>query len=299
MGNPNDQAFLQAVILQPGGTLVVYDPLVIDAGTEPAAPPVNYTPPDGSVVGIFGGGNGGQNLLTGPGAGSCIQGFVYQVFFCNTHTLLTAIATSGIKAPPIGTDLHGNPCPTSRSFKIVDQDQSDNVQTRYLLTADGRTAQDNAENVASLPGAEVIKNGSDNTLLTRFVLPAIGCTPWLLPDAATGTLQPTQAANEIQAAIYQDAPQALIPAGDPMVGPANLLLLNEYRSSVYQPTVSVLGQANTVAYCAHMQNTAPAFFSEYASLLSASSSPDSGTNLHDFLVARFQASVQQLGCHNH
>lgn len=296
MSNANDQVFLQAVILSPNGSLSIYDPLVVDAGTSPAANPVDYTPPRGSIVGIFGGGNGGQNVVVGPGSDACTS-MAYQVFFCGTHRLLSKILERGIHIPYIGRDAHGKPCPTVRSFAIVDQDQSDNVQTLYLLTPDGRTAQDNATTRSLLPDANVIANGSDNTLISRFVDPAIGCSAWLLPDISMGGApQPSQAANELQALYYQREPVALIPAGDPMVGPNELQLLNSYRFSVEQPTVDSLGEANTVSYCRHMMHIAPRFFSSYSSLLSASPSPDPNMNLHDFLVSRYQSSLQLLGC---
>ena len=65
---------------------------------------------------------------------------------------------------------------------MVDQDPSDNVTTDYLLTASGQTAQFNAANQAALPGATDIVNGSDNKLLTAFVDPTLGCTPFEAPD---------------------------------------------------------------------------------------------------------------------
>jgi hypothetical protein len=44
----------------------------------------------------------------------------------------------------------GHDCLTTRSFDVVDQDQSDNVTTTYLLAPGGRTAQFNAANQAPL-----------------------------------------------------------------------------------------------------------------------------------------------------
>jgi hypothetical protein len=43
------------------------------------------------------------------------------------------------KRIPGGKARDGLPCPTVRDFAVVDQDQSDNVNTHYLATADVRT----------------------------------------------------------------------------------------------------------------------------------------------------------------
>lgn len=280
---------------------MIYDPLVIDSGTTPAAPTVKYNPPPGSVIGVFGGGNNVTTILDGKGASNCTNGAdgipFGQVWFCNTRNLLNAILAAHIKIPPIGRDIHGSRCPTVRSFKIVDQDQSDNVQTKYLLTADGKTAQLNAENQAGLPGSTIIANGSDNTLLSRFVDPAIGCSAWLLPDvSADMALQPSQAADELQGLAYQRKPIAYIPAGDPMVGPNNLDMVNAYRLALLQPEADGLGQASTTRYCSHLVHIAPAFIESFKTQFLASPSPDPAMNLYDFIVARYQASIQLLNC---
>lgn len=290
------------MVLQPDGLLVTYDPLVTDEGVSPAATPVAYTPPEGSIVGIFGGGNNVTTILDGPGSGYCTNGAdnipFGQVWFCNTRSLLRGILRAGIHIPVLGYDSNGGVCPTVRSFKIVDQDQSDNVQTLYLLTPDGRTAQDNAANQAAFPGSTVIANGSDNTLMSRFVDPAIGCNSWLLPDVSRDmALQPTQATNELQGLAYQHRPVAYIPLGDPMVGPNNLEMVNAYRSSLLQPIAHSRGAANTQRYCNHLRHIAPAFFNEFMAQFKASASPDPAMNLYDFLVARYKASLQLLGCH--
>ena len=56
------------------------------------------------------------------------------------------------------------------------------MTTKYLVTATGTSAQNNAANVAALPGATAVGNGSDNALLNGFVDPTIGCTPFTAPD---------------------------------------------------------------------------------------------------------------------
>ena len=51
---------------------------------------------------------------------------------------------------------------------MIDQDQSDNVTSIYLVTANGQTAQFNAANAANLAGATKAVNGSDNALHLRL-----------------------------------------------------------------------------------------------------------------------------------
>lgn len=293
---------MQAVIFdKTNKTLSTYDPLVITDGTTPAAAPVAFTPPANSDVAIFGGGNDDTTTLVGPGAAFCVNGAAGavfgQVFFCNAAQLFADINAAGLTIPPLGTDSLGQPCPTVRSFKIVDQDQSDNVQTTYLVTPTGQTAQNNAANVAALTGSFVQKNPSDNRLLSNFVDPAINCTAWKLPDISSdNALTSTQATDELQAAAYQGDPMALIPLGDPMVGPGSLAMVNAYRVNVDQPLVKGKGEANTTPYCKHLQNTAPGFIAAHKAEFLASPSPAAGVNLYDFLQGRFTASLQLLNC---
>lgn len=290
--NPNDEVFLQAIIFDPATrSLSVYEPLVIDAGTVPAAAPVPVAVPAGAVVGIFGGGNGGMNVVNNK---SCVS-MLYQVFYCNTYNLFSEINHYHIHVPVAGVDSHGQPCPTVRSFRIVDQDPSDNVTSTYLLTASGQTAQNNSANQSALAGASIIYNGSDNALLA-YVDQAIGCTPFLLPDLSNnGTLVPSQGADELLAAASDG--KALIPAGDPMVA-YSLLLLNEYRVSVDQPAVRTLGQANTQSYCSRMIHDQSNFLSSYKTTFQNTPAPPfaGGGNLYDFLNGRLTASIQLLHC---
>ena len=46
-----------------------------------------------------------------------------------------------------------------RDFALVDQDQSDNVISTYLINANGQTAQDTKANVNAVTGATPIGNG--------------------------------------------------------------------------------------------------------------------------------------------
>lgn len=294
--------FVQAVIYNPGNrTLSTYPPLVIDAGTTPAISPMPAHLPKGAVVGLWGGGNDTFTKLVGAGAAQCVNGadgrLFGQVFFCGAAHFFSVVNTAGLAIPALGLTSDGQPCPSTRSFQIVDQDQSDNIQTTYLVTASGQTAQNTAENRAALGNAVVATNGSDNRLLTNFLDPALGCTPWRIPDIAdAGNLLPTQATDELQAAAFQAAPVALIPAGDPMVGPNSLNMVNAYRRGVDQPIIARIGQASTAAYCKHLLAIAPAFLSTHQAAFQASASPDAGMNLYDFLVSRLNATRVILGC---
>jgi hypothetical protein len=319
--DPNTNVFIQAVILDTDtGQLSTYSPLVIDAVSAPAIVPVAPVLPMHHIVGVFGGGNDNVTTLVGASY-QCVNGIsgkpFGQMFFCGAHGLFDAInkfrinlpaitdhsgsvlvpaSSSPLAIPYIGTESDGQPCPTVRDFRVVDQDQSDNVQTTYLITQTGQTAQNTAANRAALAGAVVAKNGSDNRLVSLLVDPAIGCHPWKIPDLAdNGNPVPTLVTDELQAAAYQSN-QAVIPAGDPMVGPNNLTMVNLYRLNVNQPRAASLADAVDSAYCQNMSENAPPWFNYYKVQFSASVSPAAGVNLYDFLVARFAASLVLLGC---
>lgn len=304
--NPNQAVFVQAVIFDTATRqLTTYSPLVIDEGTLPAIVPSVLTISTTSVIALFGGGNDDATFLTGSGASSCVNGAdganFGQVFFCNASQFWQNINAAHLSIPSLGIGNDGQPCPTVRSFKIVDQDQSDNVQTTYLVTSSGQTAQNTATNRQLLPGATIVVNPSDNRVLTNFVDPALGCTPWMIPDIADdGNLVPTQATDELQAATYQDNPVALIPSGDPMVGPNVLDMLNAYRQGVDQPQINALGQADTQAYCAHLKDIQPGFLANNQATFTnfPSPVPSIGPNLYAFMQARLTASFQILGCKN-
>ena len=65
--NSAQTAFVQGAIINPAtGTISIYDPLVVDAGTQPAVTPTVPTLPAGAVVALWFGYNG--NTLTLAGA---------------------------------------------------------------------------------------------------------------------------------------------------------------------------------------------------------------------------------------
>jgi hypothetical protein len=313
-------AFVQATILDPAtGALAVYSPLVITQGTTPAAAPVVPTLPANAVVTIDFGFNGTN--LTQVGAtptalqqGNCVDnlnGSIFgQVSFCNGTAFFQAVATAEaaglLTVPALAVSPKtGQPCPTTRSFTMIDQDPSDNVTTTYLLTATGQTAQFNPANVAALPGATPIVNGSDNKLLAAFLDPTLGCTPFQAPDLSqAGALGPSQALNEIQAQA-QAAPAALVPENDEMTLVNNAFSAdktNLYRSEIGQPAISAAADATSspANFCQNMVNIQTAFLNANQALLATGGSPVPavGTNLLTFLANRELMSFTNLNCAN-
>jgi choice-of-anchor A domain-containing protein len=314
--NTAQSAFVEAAVFDPAtSTISIYSPLVIDKGTAPAAPPVVPTLPRNAIVAIWIGFNGNNLTLTGAGAttlanAKCVNGvpgsIFSQVSYCNAPAFFaaanTAIAAGTLVIPALGTDSTGQPCPTVRSFFVVDQDQSDNVDTRYLATATGATAQYTKANVAALKGAVTITNPGDNRLLSVFIDPAIGCTPFKAPNLADpGTTVPAVALNELSARYRQATPVAMIPAGDPMaevLGTFDVPKTNLYRQGVDQPVSASGFFVDTGRYCRQMLRVAPARFAAEQTLLANFPSivPAAASNLFTFLAQRYVAAYQLLNC---
>jgi hypothetical protein len=228
-----------------------------------------------------------------------------QVSFCNGIAFFRA--AHRLTVTPAGNiPGTGQPCPTTRDFRIVDQDPSDNVTTRYLVTADGQTAQLSQANAAALPDATPIGNGSDNALLDRFVDQALQCMPLQAPDLSQGGAMGTsQALDELSAAASQQPPVALVPENDPMVLVNNAFSAAKtslYRVNVGQPPVSrAPGTADSPAgYCQNMINLQAPFLSGNQALLAGNPSPvpDVGTNLLTFMANRLSMSFANLNCAN-
>jgi hypothetical protein len=204
--------------------------------------------------------------------------------------------------------VDGRPCPTVRDFFAVDQDQSDNLPTSYLMTSDGM-AQRTQANMSRYPDALTLGNPSDNRLVDVALDGALGCTPWKAADLADpGQMVPALPLNELQARAKQGFPVALVPAGDPMVlsnGSRDLVKVNAYRRGVDQPPVAWSFQADTARYCRNMLRMAPARMMQDQALLMPDAahptrglSPDPGAadSLFTFLAQRFVASYDILGC---
>jgi hypothetical protein len=180
-----------------------------------------------------------------------------------------------------------------RDFSVVDQDQSDNVPTTYLVNGNGQTAQNTVANRAALQAAQPQVNASDNRLLDVGIDAALGCTPWMAPDLADpGQMVPALPLNELQAAAHQAVPVALVPNRDPMVvvnNERNLNKVNAYRIGVDQPTIQNLDAAHVLLYCANLLAIAPERILRDAPLTQASLSPDPAVanSLFTFLAQRF------------
>src|ERR1700687_6097079 len=86
--NTSSAAFVQAAILDPAtGQISIYNPLVIDQNTAPAAgaTPIPPTPPDHAIVALWFGFNGDNLVQQGasPGvleASGCVNGLPNDVF---------------------------------------------------------------------------------------------------------------------------------------------------------------------------------------------------------------------------
>jgi hypothetical protein len=312
-------AFVQATILNPAtGALSVYEPLVITQGTTPAAAPVVPALPRRAIVTIDVGFNGTNLTQVGATRGALAQGrcvdglggsIFGQVSFCNGAAFFPAAfrarAQGRLTVPAAGTSPKtGEPCPTVRDFTVVDQDPSDNVTTTYLVTASGQTAQLNPANQAALPGATQIINGSDNKLLSAFLDPALGCTPFMAPDLSMGgTPNDSQALNELSAAADQAAPVALVPENDEMVlvnGNFSVAKTNLYRSELGQPLISAATNAadSPQNFCQNMVNVQTPELSADQTLLATGSSPVPaiGSNLLTFMANRLSMSFANLDC---
>jgi len=325
-------AFVQATILNPQtGQLYVYNPLVITQGTTPAAAPTVPTLPRNAVVTIDFGFNGTD--LTQVGAtgnalkqGNCVNGqggsVFGQVSFCNGTNFFNEASQlerdGKLKVPSEGTSAKivasggnlgtGQDCPVVRNFDMIDQDQSDNVTTEYLLNpATGQTAQDTTSNAANIAGSTLLLNGSDNTLLDLFMDPALGCTPFQAPDLANNG-QPTssQALDELLAAKNQPATAALVPENDEMTlnaqGQFDAAKTDAYRQEVGQPGVSSATNASSspAMYCQNMVNIQTPFLAANENVLTAGQSPVTavGGNLFTFMANRLSMSFTNLNCQN-
>jgi hypothetical protein len=326
-------AFVQATILNPRtGALSVYNPLVITQGTTPAVAPVVPKLPRNAVVTIDFGFNGANLIQVGatPNAlaqGLCVNGLgspFGQQSFCNGTAFFRAayrlMAFGRLRVPSQGTSAKivptggrlgtGRACPNVRNFDMIDQDQSDNVTSVYLLNpATGQTAQDTAANEANMAGNQALSNGSDNALVDKFMDPVLGCTPFMAPDLANNNTPTTsQALDELLAAAPRNAPRipALVPENDPMVLDANGNLdpakTNLYRAEVGQPAISRANDRfdSPANYCQNMINIQGPFLMANQAVLAGGPSPvpDVGNNLFTFLANRLLQSFDNLGCKN-
>jgi len=306
--NATQSSFIEAVILNKvTGALSVYTPLIINAGTQPLTAPIVPTLSQDDIVGIWFGSNA-NTLILNTTEVTCVNGVVLngvvsafgQVAACNAGNFITTandLINQGIlNIPALQTGANGKTCYTTRSFAVVDQDPSDNVNSKYLSVGT-QIAQFSAANKVAFPNATELDNGSDNLLLDSFILPALNCTPFTVPDLVDiNTNRSAQILNELQAKKFQARPQALVPLGDPMVlvnGTENINKLNAYRSLVDQDPYKL---ASTRRYCHNLVYTGLPLIIGDQQFTNVSVSPTVGMNLFVFLVQRFIATLNNLNC---
>jgi hypothetical protein len=325
-------AFVQATILNPAtGALSVYNPLVITQGTTAAVAPTVPTLPANAVVTIDFGFNGTDLTQVGATAnalqqGNCVNGqngsVFGQVSFCNGTNFFNqafALERAGkLTVPSAGTSAKivasggnlgtGQTCPTTRNFDMVDQDQSDNVTSEYLLNpATGQTAQDTTANAANMANATTLANGSDDLLVDAFLDPTLGCTPFKAPELDNNNTPGTsQALNELLSAKNPTALTALVPENDEMTldgnGNFDATKTNMYRAEVGQAPISNQNQQqdSPAMYCQNMINVETPFLSANQTLLATGTTPVPGTgnNLLTFMGNRLSMSFTNLNCQN-
>jgi hypothetical protein len=214
--------------------------------------------------------------------------------------------TSAKIVPTAGRLGTGRQCPTVRNFDMVDQDQSDNVTSVYLLNrATGQTAQANAANQADMAGSTVLSNGSDNALIDKFMDPALGCTPFMAPDLGNNNTPSTsQALDELLAMRNMPKVPALVPENDPMVldaaGNLDPAKTNLYRAEVGQPPISPANDRfdSPANYCQNMINIQGPFLAANQAAFAGGPSPVPavGEDLYTFLANRLLMSFDNLGC---
>lgn len=311
--NDAQSAFVEATIINTStGALSVYRPLVVDKGAQPAAAEIVPKLPAHAAVGIWFGFNGDNLTLRSRNdsltAGNCENGTRGSIFgqfaFCNASTFFTAansaVRRGQIKIPALTKGKDGLPCMTTRDYGLIDQDQSDNVITSYVVLPDGSMAQDNAAN-EGLQGATTLVNGSDNLLLDGFVDPALGCPTFDAPDLTNpGHSVSSLALNELFAAARQQAPVALVPEIDPMTlanGRVSTAKTNLYRAGVNMAPFNARRES-AATYCEDTLKLGESRIQQDKQFFVTAPSPDTGAanNLYTFMAQRWDASLTNLDC---
>jgi len=326
-------AFAEALIFDlDTHSFSIYHPLIVDFQTTPLVQPLTFTMPQNSIVSIHFGSNGMAIKLFPPASvqqGNCVYGIggttsidqFGQFSHCNAVDFFEKIKTillSNVPGnvplnppiPDLGLASDGLPCPTVRDFFLVDMDPSDNVLTTYLVDMNtGRTAQNNLANQQANPQAVVLKNGSDNLLLSTLDK-IMGCKPYQVPNLVDinnplNSKISSMALDEIHAAIRQEKIYAYLPKGDPMTRvmvnnalQPSLLKLNLYRQGVFQPMVNDLKMADTTLFCVHFSEIQIPRLQKNKDLFINQPSPDPAISPHmfGFLANRFSASYIGLNC---
>ena len=297
--------------------MFVYYPLIVDNLKQVAVAPVVPILPKNFVIGIWFGSNGqnlqlmnSSNTTNTIANANCVNGVPGSLFgqysYCNAVEFFlqanNLISTGLIKVPVLGNTIAGHPCPTTRHFAVVDQDQSDNVLSNYIITTTGQVAQNTLVNRANLKILLIVGNGSDNRLLDVFINAVVFCKSFTAPNIIDpGVMSSSLALNELSAAANQNNPIALVPSGDPMVLVGtnfDLTKQNAYRVGVNQPILNQLDPNDNTVYCNNMAEVAGPFFFAHINGLTAETTPDAtvGSNLLNFLCNRFIATWANLNC---
>ncbi|TPX49796.1 hypothetical protein SeMB42_g00604 [Synchytrium endobioticum] len=311
-------AFVEATLFNmKTNTFRVYHPLIIQKGTTPLAPPTKLDVSPDEIVGLWFGCNGNTLTLVDSGksldAGKCVNGVNDVVFgqfaHCNAiawfETVNAAIKKGAVTIPPVGTDVFGTSCPTTRSFELVDQDPGDNIVSSYLMK-NGQLAQNIPQNAKMFPDATELVNPGDNRLLDLSVMPAIGCKPFIAVDATdpTGaTMSGSLALNELSAAANQQPPVALLQPGNPMVlgadGNYSRTKTDQYRLALGQAPMSATAdlKAIDVEYCLNLLNIQAPYIQKAQKYFEAKKSGGPvATNLFTFMVQRFANAFTIVKC---
>ncbi|RAO71874.1 uncharacterized protein BHQ10_007886 [Talaromyces amestolkiae] len=317
----NQGSFVEAVIFDPAtNNLSVYNPLVVNKGAvagKDFIKPVPVNVPRGSTVGIWFGTNAVSLTLAGDTRG-CVNGLGGSIFgqfaHCNGDVFMktaeAAVAAGKLKIASPGTAANGGAeCPTVRDFRVVDMDQSDNVDSTYLLINGKVLAQNTPANKKANPTAEELTNGSDNALINDFIAPALGCTPLTSPSLTSPSGQSgSLATNELQANFFPPAAgPALVPLNDDftVINSNNqitqsLQKTNLYRAGVGQPLALNTANASGTTYCKQYASSG-IFIAQNQALFTGQTSPATNVanNLFTFMAQRFSQSfgpVPALGC---
>ena len=315
--NASQSAFVQGVILNPNtGQVRVYNPLVIDQGTQPAVrpqPPMGGKIPPEDVVALWIGANSQHLELQGDDLSlqnaHCVTGGPERSPFgpfayCNAVNFFAAankaMQTGKLVPPPLEmSEVDDMICPTIRDFSLVDQKQSDGVSTTYRVTTSGQIEQDTQANNKIHPGRVITNNGSHQLLVA--IDKALRCPHWTVPDLADpGNASPALPLDELQADMLQGEPMALVPNRNTMTlvdGKPSLPKLNAYRAGVDQPQESDSTQSNTTVYCQHLLAVAPTRMRADASALEQQPSPNpvAANSLLTFLAQRFGVTYGGTG----
>jgi hypothetical protein len=215
-------------------------------------------------------------------------------------TAIAAGQSGALAIPALGTGTGGQ-CPSTRDFRIVDQDQSDNVITTYLLNGNVLSQNTPANNKAA-DNATILTNGSDNALVAEFVDPALGCKPFMAPSVtAPSGFSAALSLNELAANKEPpvSGPPALVPINDPMVvigANSSVEKVNLYRAAVGQPLATNVAGASSLAYCKNIL-IGGIFTQDNQALFAGKSSPlpAVANNLYTFLAQRFATSLSATG----